>query len=141
MKYIKLTGAVVVTLLIASCFMHWAWYPDLEKYFTGFYSEEGYYGKPGILLSVVGLFGLLTYLFPKGILVKINLAMAGIGFAYAIKSFILYGGGYDGYMPEKQFGLYLMMLTTFLHLFLSIVLLNANTREEVARRDAVAGQH
>jgi hypothetical protein len=37
MKYSQWTGIVAALLLIAACFMPWAYFPDLGKNFTGFF--------------------------------------------------------------------------------------------------------
>ena len=39
MKWQRITGIVSCVLLLVSCFMHWAWYPDIQEYFTGFYLD------------------------------------------------------------------------------------------------------
>ncbi len=138
MKNIRIAGMITALILIGSCFLNWAWYPDLEKFFTGYFTEKGYYGKPGVLLSIIAVFALLTSLIPRGILSKINIVFAAIGLAYGIKSFILYSGGYDGYLPVRQPGIYIMLISTIANLFIAIVLLNESNRIDIAKRDGLS---
>ena len=39
LKYASYTGIAAALLLILCCFIPWAYYPDLQQNFTGFYSE------------------------------------------------------------------------------------------------------
>ncbi|WP_431209235.1 hypothetical protein ACQ86N_23880 [Puia sp. P3] len=58
MKYSQLIGVVAALVLIGACWMPWAYYPDLNKSFTGFFSELNRYGKPGkviVFFSVVSI--------------------------------------------------------------------------------------
>ena len=48
MKYYKWIGWSSSVLLIVSCFTPWAYYADLNKNFTGFFSEQNIYGKPAM---------------------------------------------------------------------------------------------
>jgi len=47
MKYSQWIGVIAALLLIGACFMPWAYFPDLDKEFTGFFSQGNIYGKPG----------------------------------------------------------------------------------------------
>jgi hypothetical protein len=118
-------GILACLLLAISTFMPWAWYPDLEKHFTGFFSEKNYYGKPGILFCAVAVAGLATYIFPRRWLLRLNLFFAAIGMAYAIKSYLLYTGAYTGIIPEKEAGVYIMAISSLVHLVVAMLGLNA----------------
>lgn len=121
-------------LLIVSCFFNWTWYPDLQKFFTGFFTEKNYYGRPGILLSILAGLGILLYNIRKDWANRLNLIFAGIAIAYAGTSFLRYTSSYDGFVPEKQAGIYLMISMAFLHL-VTTVLINSVTRVSVERNN------
>jgi hypothetical protein len=99
-------GIVAALLLIACCFIPWAYYPDLQQNFTGFYSKGNHYGKPGkvfIFLSVVSLaFFLIPTLWAK----RANQFIAVLLFSYALKTYLLFAACYMGTCPEIKTGLY-----------------------------------
>ncbi len=55
MKYAPYTGMAAALLLILCCFFPLAYFPDLQENFTGFYSRQNAYGKPGIALMFLGI--------------------------------------------------------------------------------------
>jgi hypothetical protein len=123
----KWTGIIACVLLAASTFMHWAWYPDIQKYFTGFFSEKNYYGKPGIFLCIVAGIGLLSYLLDKVWLHRVNLVAAALGMAYGIKSFLLFTSSYDGYVPQREAGIYIMLAASIVNVVFAMSSMNKAT--------------
>jgi len=109
-------GLIACVALIGASFMHWTFYPDIQKYFTGFFTEKNYYGRPGIFLSFFAGIGILSYLTRKVWLTRINLIAGGLCMGYAIKSFLLFVSSYDGYVPERQAGIYIMIIAAFVHM-------------------------
>ena len=124
MKWHRVTGIIACSLLIISCFMHWTWYPDIQKYFTGFFSEHNYYGRPGILLSFFAGTGILFYLLKKAWSDRLNLIFSALAVAYAITSFLRFSSSYDGFVPQKQAGIYLMLVCAFAHVILAVLLMS-----------------
>ena len=124
MKWQRITGIVSCVFLIVSCFMHWAWYPDIREFFTGFYSKHNYYGRPGVLLSSVGFLGVLFYVIRKPWADRINLVFSAIGMAYAITSFLRFTSSYDGFVPDKKAGIVIMMIASIIHLVMAMMLLS-----------------
>ncbi|MCU0389062.1 MAG: hypothetical protein MUE71_10695 [Chitinophagaceae bacterium] len=116
MSLSRITGLVSCVLLIISFFMNYAWYPDIEKYFTAFYSEQNYYGKPGKMLSFVAGSGIVFYLINKVWTQRLNLILAALGMAFGIRTYLLFTSGYDGYVPEAEPGIYLMLAGCLGHL-------------------------
>jgi hypothetical protein len=117
MSFSQKFGIVSCLLIIVSFFLNWGWYPDIQKYFTAFFSEGNHYGKPGIWLSVTGGSGILFYLINKPWTQRLNLIIAGLSMAYAIRTYLLYSSGYDGFVPDIQPGLYLMLAGSIGHIF------------------------
>ena len=124
MKWHRVTGIIACSLLIISCFMHWTWYPDIQKYFTGFFSEHNYYGRPGILLSFFAGTGILFYLLKKAWSDRLNLIFSALAVAYAITSFLRFSSSYDGFVPQKQAGIYLMLICAFAHVIMAVLLMS-----------------
>lgn len=109
---LQLGGMVCCLLMIVSPFLHWAWYPDLQKHFTGFFSENNSYGKPGKMLLTLGLLGLFCFVINKPWTQRINLIAAALGMAYAIRSYLIFTSGYDGFVPEPRIGIFIMLFSS-----------------------------
>ena len=119
MKIRKRLGIGACVLLIVSCFLSWTWYPDIEKYFSGFFSEGNYYGKPGKLLCFFAITGIACYFIEKEWTKRLNLIFGGLCVGYALTTFLRFSASYDGFVPEKQFGIYLMLFSATLHILMA----------------------
>ncbi len=108
-------------LLIASCFLNWAWYPDLQKHFTAFFTEENHYGKPGNVFVFFAVFGIIFYVVNKPWSQRINLIFGALCVAFGIRTYLLYTSGYDGFVPEPRFGIFLMLIASFGHVIASAI--------------------
>ena len=120
MKYYKVLGLIACVVVAISCFLPWTFYPDLNKSFTGFFSEENMYGKPGkvfIFLAVLsGALILINRIWAKRVL----LFVAAINIAYLIKTYVLFTTCYSALCPVKLYGLYLLMAGTIMLMVVSI---------------------
>lgn len=120
-------GLVACILLVASCFMPWAFYNDpsitdvSQRTFTGFYSFQNYYGKPGKFLTVFAALSLLLKLLPKVWAKRLDLFLCAFCMAYALTTFLRYLRQYGAaIMPEAQIGIYLMLGASILLLVAAI---------------------
>jgi hypothetical protein len=120
-------GLAACLLLVASCFMPWAFYNDpfitdvSQRTFTGFYSYENYYGKPGKFLCIIAGLSLLLKLLPKVWAKRVDLFLCGFGVAYALTTFLRYLRQYGAAIsPEAQIGIYLMFGAALLMLAAAI---------------------
>ena len=113
-RYSKWISLLAFLLLLGACFMPWTFHADINKSFNAFFTERNMYGKPGKLLLILA--GITTACsFVKVLWLKRTAFLAGgLSVAYAIKNFLLFGSCYRGYCPEKQIGLYLMLLCSIL---------------------------
>jgi hypothetical protein len=105
LRYASYAGVAAALLLILCCFIPWAYYPDLHQNFTGFYSEQNQYGKPGktfIFLSAISIF---FFLVRKIWAKRANQLVSVLIFAYALKTYFMYAGCYLGICPSVKFGL------------------------------------
>jgi len=109
LKYSGWIGVFAALLLILACFLPWAYYPDIDKIFTGFYSEKNMYGKPGKFLIFFSVLAIIFFLWPRIWAKRINMFITAIILAFAIKSFILYSACYRGICPEKKEGIFVML--------------------------------
>ena len=113
-------------VLIISCFLPWTYYADphipneADRTFTGFYSFQHQYGRPGIFLTLFGV-PILAMMVLKRIWAKrINLFLSAITVAYAFKSYVLFTSCYNAYCPEKKPGIFIMLFSTIVMLIACI---------------------
>jgi len=109
-KILKWIGIAACILLIISCFLPWTYYADINKTFTGFFSEQNIYGKPGKFLNFYAALSAILILLKKVWAKRVHLFLAALTFGYAIKTYILFTSCYNAYCPDKKIGIYLMMV-------------------------------
>ena len=114
MKYSKWVGLIIYLLLIVVCFLPWTYHTDLQKHFTGFYSQNNVYGRPGKYFIVFSVVCIVFMLVNKVWAKFTHLFFAGVIMAYALKTYHLYASSYNAYTPEKQWGLYALVLLSIL---------------------------
>ncbi len=120
MKYSKWIGLAAAIALIVVCFMPWTYHADVQKNFTGFFSEKNAYGKPGKFLIIFSVISIALALVPKIWAKRTNLFVTGLMLAYAIKTYILYTSCYNAYCPEKKAGIYLVVVLSFVQFLMSL---------------------
>ena len=121
MKYYKITGWCASALLIASCFMPWAYYADIHKNFTGFFSEQNAYGRPGIFFCFFAAISILLISLNKIWAKRTHIFFAALNIGYLIKTYILFTSCYNAYCPEKKYGLYIVILSSAVLMLVSIL--------------------
>jgi hypothetical protein len=120
MKYSQWIGIAAAVLLVVACFLPWTFHPDLNKNFTGFFSENNIYGKPGNVFIVLSIIAIVFFFIPRIWAKRWNIFICAIILSYAIKSFIVFSGCYRGICPDKKAGLWMMLLTTILMLVMTL---------------------
>ena len=121
MKYALYTGIAAALLLIIFCFIPWAYYPDLHESFTGFYSKQNTYGKPGKTFIFLSLLSIALFLVPKIWAKRMNQVLCVLIFAYAMKNYFIYAACYLGICPEIRLGLIGMLLFSLIILVSSLL--------------------
>ena len=114
MKYSKWIGLVACIILIIACFMPWAYYPDINKSFTGFFSQDNSYGKPGKFLVFFAMASIVLIWLPRVWAKRSHLFLAALFTGYAIKSYILFSSCYNAYCPEKKMGIFIMLASSII---------------------------
>jgi amino acid permease len=121
MKYSQSIGIGAALLLIAACFLPWAYYPDIQKDFTGFFSEQNAYGRPGKLLVALCLLAIVFFLIPKVWAKRANIFLGAVILAFSIKSYILFTACYRGTCPDKQPGIFLVVIAPLIMIAAAIL--------------------
>ena len=120
MKYYKWIGWCSSVLLIVSCFIPWAYYADLNKNFTGFFSEQNIYGKPAMFFIFFAIVSILLIYLDTIWAKRTHIFLAALNIGYLIKTYILFTSCYNAYCPEKKFGLYMLILSSVALMIVSI---------------------
>jgi hypothetical protein len=132
MKYSQWIGVILTVILASSSFFAWTWHPDLNKYFTGYFSERQIYGKPGNVFIFLGVFAIIFFMVPRVWAKRWNFAIGALILAYGIKTFILYTGCYNGICPVKQPGIWIMLISSVLIMIMAVL---PDTKPPAPRKD------
>jgi hypothetical protein len=114
-------GMAAALLLIICCFIPLAYFPDLQENFTGFYSKENSYGKPGIACILLSVIAIVLFGIPKLWAKRVNHFVGVLIFAYALKTFILFSKCYFSVCPQIKPGLIGMILFSVIILISSLL--------------------
>ena len=90
MKYSKWIGFLACIILIIACFLPWTYHAALNKTFTGFFSEQNNYGKPGKFLVSFGILSILLIWLDKFWAKRFHLFLSALFVGYAIKTYTLF---------------------------------------------------
>jgi hypothetical protein len=121
LKYAAFTGITAALLLILFCFMPWAFYPDLQENFSGFYSSHNHYGKPGKAFIFLSVLSIILFLTPRVWAKWANQVTSVIIFAYALKTYILFSSCYNTICPQVKFALPAMLGSSLVILVSSLL--------------------
>ncbi|MEJ0080736.1 MAG: hypothetical protein WDM78_07230, partial [Puia sp.] len=114
-------GIAAAILLILCCFIPWAYYPDIQQNFTGFYSKGNNYGKPGKVFIFLSLISIAFFLIPTLWAKRANQFTAVLIFSYALKTYLLFAACYQGICPQLRIGLYSMLAFSLIVLICSLL--------------------
>lgn len=119
MKSYKVIGLLASIALIVSCFLPWAYYPDLQKSFNGFFSEQNVYGKPGMVFTFFAVISVILLFINKIWAKRTLIFIAALNLGYLLKTYVIYTSCYKGYCPEKQYGIYFLIISSIVLLLIS----------------------
>ncbi|MES1159401.1 MAG: hypothetical protein ABUM51_01470 [Bacteroidota bacterium] len=112
MKNSQWIGIAAALLLIGACFLPWAYFPDLQKDFTGFFSEKNTYGRPGKVFVFLSALAIIFFLIPKIWAKRANIFVGALTIAFGIKCFLLFTACYKGICPDKKIGIFLVLIAS-----------------------------
>lgn len=118
MKYSTWIGLVGVTLLIIACFLPWYELPWKAYTVTGM--EAGTFGKPAYLHFIcAGVFLILGFV-PRIWAKQWNVFIAAINCAWMARNFFALAICSAGECPRRQFGIWLLVVSSLMMLFASL---------------------
>ena len=120
MRYMKWIGLVAVMLLIVSCFLPWVIIDSQKIIVSGVDSTGTNFGKPGYTHFVLGFFFIIFHFIPKLWAKRVNLLIVALNIAWAIRNYFIISMCRVGECPEKQIGLWLVLLASVLILIAAL---------------------
>lgn len=120
MRYLKWMGLAAAILLIVSCFTPWVIIESKNITVSGVESAGTNFGKPGYInLIMAALFIPLT-LIPRVWAKRLNLAVVALNLAWTVRNYFVLGTCSGGECPDRQTGLYLLVLAAILMLLAAL---------------------
>ena len=114
MRYMKWVGLFAVILLIVSCFLPWVIIPSKNIVVSGIDSTGTNFGKPGYTHFVLSFFFIIFHFIPRLWAKRSNLLVVALNIAWAIRNYFIISMCREGDCPEKQLGLWLVLLASVL---------------------------
>jgi len=116
----KWIGLFAVILLILSCFLPWVTISSKNIIVSGVDSTGTNFGKPGYTHFVLGLFFIIFHFIPRLWAKRVNLLVVALNIAWAIRNYFIISMCREGECPEKQTGLWLVLLASVLILIAAL---------------------
>ena len=116
MRYMKWIGLLAVLLLIFSCFIPWVIITSKNIIVSGVDATGTNFGKPGYAHFVLSFFFIIFHLIPKLWAKRSNLLIVALNLAWAVRNYFIISVCREGDCPEKQIGLWLVLVASVLML-------------------------
>jgi len=116
----KWVGLFAVILLIVSCFLPWVIIPSKNIVVSGVESTGTNFGKPGYTHFVLSFFFIIFHFIPRLWAKRSNLLVVALNIAWAIRNYFIISMCREGDCPEKQIGLWLVLLGSILMLIAAL---------------------
>jgi hypothetical protein len=116
----KWIGLFAVILLIVSCFLPWVIIPSKNIVVSGVESTGTNFGKPGYTHFVLSFFFIIFHFIPRLWAKRSNLLVVALNIAWAIRNYFIISMCREGECPEKQIGLWLVLLASVLILIAAL---------------------
>ena len=108
----KWYGIGAAILQIVSSFMVWVVIPGKKIVVTGVESTGTSFGKPAYFHLLFTIAFLILHFIPKVWAKRFNLPVAALNVAWAIRNYFVITACRGGDCPEKQLGVYLMLIAS-----------------------------
>ncbi len=119
MKYSQLLGIIAALTIIAICYMPWVFIASNNIVVTGLDAGLTDFGRPGLMNIFLACVSVVFFAIPKIWAKRANVFIATLNFAWSIRNFILLTTCQAGECPEKQAGLYLLLIAAFTMLLMT----------------------
>ena len=109
-----------VILLIVSCFLPWVIIPSKNIVVSGVESTGTNFGKPGYNHFVLSFFFIIFHFIRRLWAKRSNLLVVALNIAWAIRNYFIISMCREGDCPEKQIGLWLVLVASVLILIAAL---------------------
>ncbi len=116
MRWMKWTGLAASVLLIISCFSTWVIIVSKNIAVSGVDATGTNFGKPGYFHFLFTFFFILFTLIPRIWAKRTNLLITALNLSWAIRNYFIISACRGGDCPEKQTGIYLLLIASLLML-------------------------
>ena len=123
MKYTQIIGLIAALALIFVCFIPWVYIPSLQVYLTGINgkgSPELNFGSQVKSHGFLALWMCVCFLVPRVWAKRLNVFLGAINLSWAFKNYLIFSMCRAGDCPEKQIGLYLLLIVSAILLVASL---------------------
>ena len=117
--------AIVATLaIIATCFIPWVHYNNIDVTFNGYnvkkFATGVYYGRAGIIITIFAAISLLFTLMQSMVAKRVNMFLCALLVAYTLRTYVIFTGSlFDGEVT-KLAGIYLIVILSFVMVICSV---------------------
>jgi hypothetical protein len=116
MKNLKWPGIAAALLLVYACWTPWVTIASKGITITGVAAEGTSYGKPGALHLILVCLFIIFSLIPRLWAKRFNLLVTGLNTAWMLRNLLVLSLCRAGECPEKQWGIYLVLISSLLML-------------------------
>ncbi len=121
MRYSNFIGGGASLLLIISCFLPWVYIPLIQTTITGFSAEHTNFGKPGLMHIILTGFATVLFLISSIGAKRVNVFVCALNFSWSLRNYLLVTNCELGECPEKRFGIYAVVILSFIILIMSLL--------------------
>ncbi len=129
MRYLKWIGLAAAVLLIVSCFTPWVIIESRNITVSGVDATGTNFGKPGYFHILLSALFIVCTIIQRVWAKRLNLLVTALNTGWALRNFFIISTCQGGECPEKQIGLYLVLLSSLL-LLLSALFPDMKLKEE-----------
>ena len=113
MKYSQYIGIIAAIALVIVCTLPWVYIPSLHIYLSGLNGKSSAELTFGSQIQSHGFFAttmIVCFYMSRIWANRLNVFLGGINLAWAFKNFLIFSMCRGGECPEKQIGLYLLLI-------------------------------
>jgi hypothetical protein len=122
MKYSKWIGFLSVVVVLVACHLPWIKVMSAHLEVGGMFSNGKHnFGRPGLMNIICTVGAGIFFLLPQVWAKRTNIFFCGFNIAWAIRNYIMLSRCYSGECPEKQIGLYLLLIASAVMLLMSFL--------------------
>ena len=121
MKYSQQIGMVLALAIIGGCWMPWVVIESKSIVVDGFHAAGTNFGRPGLFIAYTSGIAFILFSIQKVWAKRINGFIATFAFAWSIRNYLILSACFGGECPQKQVGLYMMVVLSATMMVMSLL--------------------